>query len=38
MNYMFILLCEFFVIVEYDEENCNHFPNVFRSANSGYMK
>jgi hypothetical protein len=35
---MFVLLCEFFVIVEYDEENCNLVSNVFWSANSGYMK
>jgi hypothetical protein len=29
MNFMFILLCEFFVVLEYDEMNCNIVSRVF---------
>jgi hypothetical protein len=37
------LLCEFFVVLDYDEMNCNiifggFFYNVFISANFGYMQ
>jgi hypothetical protein len=36
------LLCEFFVVSNYDEMNCNIvfgvFYNVFSSADSGYMQ
>jgi hypothetical protein len=39
---MFKLLCEFFVVSEYDEINCDIvyevFLHVFWSANSGYME
>jgi hypothetical protein len=31
---MFILLCEFFVVLEYDEGNCNLASNVFWNTNS----
>jgi hypothetical protein len=35
------LLCDFFVVLEYDEMNCDMvsgvFYNVFWSANFGYM-
>ncbi len=41
MNYMFILLCELFIVLEYDEMNCDFVSgvflyNVFWSANFGY--
>jgi hypothetical protein len=29
MNYMFILLCELFVILKYDEMNCDFVSRVF---------
>ncbi len=29
MNFMFTLLCEFFVILENDEMNCNFVSGVF---------
>jgi hypothetical protein len=39
MNTMFILLCELFVTLAYDEMNCDFvsrvFNNVFRRANFG---
>jgi hypothetical protein len=39
---MFRLLCEFVVVLEYDEMNCNFvygvFYNAFWGANFGYMK
>jgi hypothetical protein len=42
MNSMFILLCEFSVILEYDEMNCNLafrvFYDVYLSVDSNYMK
>ncbi len=42
MNFLFISLYEFFVVSENDEMNCNLvfgvFYNVFKNANSGYMK
>jgi hypothetical protein len=41
MNSMYIF-CEFFVVLEYDEINCNIvfgvFYNVLWNANFGYMK
>jgi hypothetical protein len=30
MNYMFISLCEFHVVAEYDEMNCNFILGVFK--------
>jgi hypothetical protein len=42
VNFMFILLCEFSIVSEYDEMNCNIvsgvFYNVFWGVDSGYMK
>jgi hypothetical protein len=42
MNFMFILLCEFFVVSEDDEMNYDIvfaiFYNVFLGANFGYMQ
>jgi hypothetical protein len=42
VNFMFILLCEFYVVLEYDEMNCNLvsrvFYNVFWNADSSYMQ
>jgi hypothetical protein len=42
MNFVFISLCEFSIVSEYDEMNCNVvsgvFYNVFWSAYSNYMK
>jgi hypothetical protein len=40
---MFILLCELFVVLEYDEMNCEFvfgvvFSNVFQSVDFSYMK
>jgi hypothetical protein len=29
MNSMFILLCEFYLLLEYDEMNCNIVSRVF---------
>jgi hypothetical protein len=42
MIFMFRLLCEFVVVLEYDEMNCNFvsgvFYNVFWGADFDYMK
>jgi hypothetical protein len=42
MIFMFILLCEFFVILECDEMNCDlvsgFFYNVFWNVDFGYME
>jgi hypothetical protein len=39
---MFILLCEFFVVLKYDEMNCNFVSGIFYdvlwSVDFGYMK
>jgi hypothetical protein len=42
VNYMFILLCELFVVTNYDEMNCDFvfgfFYNVLQKTYSSYMK